>query len=78
MNLKKTLKFTSLFLFFSFPIFAQTPVINKIEPPIWWSRMKYNKIQLMVETEAEGYLSDSRVMFVSGETSQMIQLEQDD
>jgi len=29
-------------------IAAQNPVIEKIEPPNWWSGMKHNKIQVMV------------------------------
>ena len=45
--------FFTLFIIFSFSlvIHSQTPKVNKIEPPNWWSGMKYNKIQLMIYGE---------------------------
>ncbi|NWF88827.1 MAG: cyclomaltodextrinase C-terminal domain-containing protein [Ignavibacteriaceae bacterium] len=32
----------------SLNIFAQTIVVDKIEPPNWWSNMKYNEVQFML------------------------------
>ncbi|MBT8386739.1 MAG: cyclomaltodextrinase N-terminal domain-containing protein [Ignavibacteria bacterium] len=41
-----------LFVLFYFPIsFPQDFSINKIEPPNWWTGMKWNKVQLMVYGE---------------------------
>ncbi len=36
------------FLFIQIILKAQAPVIEKIEPPNWWTGMKWNKVQLMV------------------------------
>ncbi len=44
--------FSILFaLIFSISLFAQEIIVNKIEPPNWWTGMKTNKIQLMVYGE---------------------------
>ncbi len=41
--------FSFLFVsFFAITVSAQQLVVNKIEPPNWWSGMKLNRIQLMV------------------------------
>lgn len=47
----KTVFSTLLVLLFSASLFCQKLVINKIEPPNWWTGMKLNKIQLMVYGE---------------------------
>ncbi len=40
---------TAILLFsLFFYVNAQSPVINKVEPPNWWTGMKNNKVQLMV------------------------------
>ncbi|MBK7868517.1 MAG: cyclomaltodextrinase N-terminal domain-containing protein [Ignavibacteriales bacterium] len=40
---------TAILLFSLFVyVNAQSPVINKVEPPNWWTGMKNNKVQLMV------------------------------
>ncbi|MCF8241352.1 MAG: cyclomaltodextrinase N-terminal domain-containing protein [Melioribacteraceae bacterium] len=40
-----------LILFLTIVVNAQSPEINKIEPPNWWIGMKLNRIQLMVYGE---------------------------
>lgn len=63
MMLLKRFLLTAFFLFnFSFLIYPQSPQINKIEPPNWWSGMKHNKIQLMIYGEN---LSDLKASFAS-------------
>lgn len=47
----KKLVCLSLTLFFALLNFAQTSLINKIEPENWWVNMKYNKISLLVYGE---------------------------
>ena len=62
MFLKKII-LTAFFLFsFSFLIYSQSPQVNKIEPPNWWTGMKLNKIQLMVYGEN---LFDLKASFAS-------------
>ncbi len=55
-----------LFLVFSFSrIFSQTLKIEKIEPPNWWTGMKWNNVQLMIYGEnlnnISAKFSDSRI-----------------
>lgn len=59
----RKIQLTAFLIFnFSFFIYPQSPQVNKIEPPNWWSGMKHNKIQLMVYGEN---LSDLKAAFVS-------------
>ena len=44
----KTVRLILFILFFSSSLFCQKIVVNKIEPPNWWTGMKLNKVQLMV------------------------------
>ncbi|MHB8928965.1 MAG: alpha-amylase family glycosyl hydrolase [Melioribacteraceae bacterium] len=44
----KTVHLILFILFFSSSLFCQEIVVNKIEPPNWWTGMKLNKVQLMV------------------------------
>lgn len=37
-----------LFVFLSIKIIPQNIVVDKIEPPNWWTGMKWNKVQLMI------------------------------
>ena len=58
----------SLFVFivlFTQQIISQNIVINKIEPPNWWTGMKWNQVQLMIYGEnlkgVSAKFSDSRI-----------------
>ncbi len=44
----KTVHLILFILFFSSSLFCQEIVVNKIEPPNWWTGMKLNQVQLMV------------------------------
>jgi glycosidase len=44
----KRLYLIFIFISTNFLIFAQHPVIQKVEPPNWWANHSYNKIQLMI------------------------------
>ena len=51
MIFKRSFLCSILIFSFSSILFSQAPIINKIEPPNWWSGMKHNKIQLMIYGE---------------------------
>lgn len=44
----KTLSLLLLLFFVSIKIIPQNIVVDKIDPPNWWTGMKWNKVQLMV------------------------------
>ena len=44
----KQLKMLPIVLLLAFQFYAQSLSVNKIEPPNWWSNMKYDKVQFML------------------------------
>lgn len=51
MLIRKSIVTAILILFLSNFVYPQKLIVNKIEPPNWWSGMKYSEIQLMVYGE---------------------------
>ena len=41
-------KFILIFLFLTFQLYSQNFEVSRIEPPNWWSNMKYSKVQFML------------------------------
>ena len=37
-----------IFLLLTFQSYSQNLNVNKIEPPNWWSNMKYDEVQFML------------------------------
>lgn len=54
-----------IFFLFNQFIFSQNIIVNKIEPPNWWTGMKWNNVQLMIYGEnlngVKAKFSDSRI-----------------
>ncbi len=46
--MKNSISILSILCFFTLTTFAQSPTISKVEPPNWWTGMKWNTVQLML------------------------------
>ena len=60
----KRIAFTLCVIFIVQGVFAQTPRVDKVEPPNWWTDMKLNRIQLMVYGE---HLDSIKTSSLSGD-----------
>ncbi len=56
--MKKPIFFVLIFCIWSInSLLAQSPQVEKVEPPNWWAGMKWNEVQLMVYGEALSHIT---------------------